>query len=149
MDADGWRLRGPGCWASFVSPTYSMSGCGGRPLLQPSALPEIPERRDRAGHHQHDRKRVAEVPVELWQDLEVHAIDAGDQRRRQEGDRGHREDLDDLVLVDVDEADRGIHQEVDLVEQEGSVAVERLDVAQDLPRLLELAGTEHAAAHHE
>jgi hypothetical protein len=81
--------------------------------------------------------------------LKVHAVHAGDQRGRQQRHAGHREDLDDLVLVDVDETDRGVHQEVDLVEQEGRVAVQRFDVAQDLARFLELLGIEHLAAHHE
>src|SRR6266404_4318878 len=111
-------------------------------LRQPATPTEIPEWRDRGGHHQHDRKRITEVPLQLGQYLEVHAIDAGDQGRRQEGDAGNRENLDDLVLVDVDETDGRIHQEVDLVEQERCVAVERFDVAQDLARLLELIGIE-------
>ena len=36
-----------------------------------------------------------------------------------------------------------------LSNRKARVAVERVDVAQDLARLLELLGVEHAAAHHE
>src|SRR5687768_15817398 len=72
--------------------------------LQPAALPEIPQGRDRAGDHQPERERVAVGPGQFREALEVHAVDRRDQGRRQDGGRGHREDLDDLVLVDVDEA---------------------------------------------
>ena len=79
-------------------------------LLQPTPLTEVPHRHQRRCHHQRQRKRVAPGLRELWHVLEVHAVDAGDQRGRQQGHAGHREDLDDLVLVDVDEADGGVHQ---------------------------------------
>ena len=82
--------------------------------------------------------------------MEIHAVDAGDEGRRQQGHRCHGEYLDDLVLVDVDEADRGIHQEVDLVEQEGGMAIQRLDVAQDLAGIIELVTVqEFSSAHQE
>ena len=106
-------------------------------LLQPTPLTEVPHRHYRTGRHQHDGKGVAPSLAEFRHVLKVHAVDAGNQRRWQQSHARHREDLDDLVLVDVDETDRGVHQEVDLVEQEGGVRVERIDVAQDLARLLE------------
>ncbi len=81
--------------------------------------------------------------------FEVHAVNAGDQRGRQHGDGSDGKNLDDLVLVDVDEADGDVHQEVDLVEQKSGVAVERVEVAQDLPRLLRLIGAEMAAAQQK
>ena len=37
---------------------------------------------------------------------------------------GIEENLDDLVLVDVDETNGGIHQEVDFFKQEGSMAIQ-------------------------
>jgi hypothetical protein len=52
------------------------------------------------------------MPAELRHELEVHAVAAGDQRRRQEDGGDHREDLDDLVLLDVDHTERGVEQEV-------------------------------------
>ena len=70
------------------------------------------------------------------------AADAGEHVDRHEDDAEGGQLRHALVLVDVDEADGGVHQEVDLVEQEGGVAVERVDVAQDLPRLLELLGVQ-------
>ncbi len=117
--------------------------------FQPAALAEVPHGPHRARHHQRDAVGVAIAPLQFRHELEVHPVHARDERGRQQRDARHREDLDDLVLVDVDEADRGVHQEVDLVEQERRVVVQRLDVAQDLPRILELLGVQHLAAHHE
>src|SRR3546814_11269551 len=56
--------------------------------------------------------------------IKVHAVDAGNHGGRQEHYGGNRKYFDDLVLLDVDEAERCIHQEVDLLEQEGGVAHE-------------------------
>ena len=77
-----------------------------------------------AGDHHCQCIGVAQAPVQLRHGLEVHAINAGDQGWWQQGHAGHRENFDDLVLVDIDKTDGGIHQEVDLVEQEGSVRIE-------------------------
>ena len=81
--------------------------------------------------------------------MKVHAVNAGDQCGWQQGHAGHRENFDDLVLIDIDEAHGGIHQKVDLVKQKSGVAVQRLDVAQNLTRFLKLFGIEHLGAHHE
>ena len=113
-------------------------------LLQPTPFTEIPHRHDRTSRHQHDGKGIAPGLAEFWHVLEVHAVNARNQSGWQQSDAGHREDLDDLVLVDVDETDCRVHQEVDLVEQKRGVVVERLDVAQDLTRLFELLCVEHA-----
>ena len=88
-------------------------------LAQPAFLVKEPEGQGDGDEHQAEGEGVAVVPVDFGEPaLEVHPVDAGDQRRRQHRDRSHREDLDDLVLVDVDETDGGVHQEVDLAEEE-------------------------------
>ena len=87
-------------------------------LLQPTASAEIPHRHHRTGHHQAKRIRIAPGLRQLRHVLKVHAVQAGNERWRQQSHAGHREDLDDLVLVDVDETDGGVHQEVDLFKQE-------------------------------
>src|SRR6185295_11528537 len=70
--------------------------------LEPAAPLEVGVRQDRGDDHQNYGHRVATDPGELRHEVKVHAIYAGDERRRQEYDRGHREDLDDVVLLDVD-----------------------------------------------
>ena len=42
--------------------------------------------------------------------LEVHAIDRRDKRRRQKDNGRDGENLDDLVLLQIDEAKRGVEQ---------------------------------------
>ena len=69
--------------------------------------------------------------MQFGHDVEVHAVDAGDHGGRQEHHRGDREDLDDLVLFDIDEALGGVHQEVDLLEQEGGVGHQGVQVVLD------------------
>jgi hypothetical protein len=61
--------------------------------------------------------------------VEVHAVDRGDEGGRQEQHRQHREDLDDVILLDVDEAEGGIEQDVDVVGEEGGAVGERGEVA--------------------
>ena len=61
--------------------------------------------------------------------LEVHAVDGADQRRRHQGHRQHREDLDDGVLLVVDHAERGVEQEGDLGREIADVVGQRLHVA--------------------
>jgi hypothetical protein len=55
--------------------------------------------------------------------LKIHPVEACHQRWGQQRDARNREYLDDLVLVDVDETDGGVHQEVDLVKQKGRVGL--------------------------
>src|SRR5476651_2271933 len=83
-------------------------------LFQPATVAEVQERRDGAADHQTPGPRITEGPFQLGHELEVHAVHAGDQGWRQKGHAGHREYLDDLVLVNVDETHGGVHQEVDL-----------------------------------
>ncbi|STT00557.1 Uncharacterised protein [Klebsiella pneumoniae] len=55
-----------------------------------------------------------------------------------------REDLDNAVLLDIDKTHRRLHQEVHLLEQRFVVRQQRFDIAQDLPRLLQLAAGRRA-----
>jgi hypothetical protein len=48
------------------------------------------------------------VPIELRHLLEVHAVDRGNDGRWHEDDRDHREELDDVVLNEVDAAERRV-----------------------------------------
>src|SRR5690606_40902168 len=50
--------------------------------LQPALALEIQVRGDARSDHQRDRPRVARQPVKLRHVVEVHSVDAGDQRRR-------------------------------------------------------------------
>ena len=68
--------------------------------------------------------------MQLGHDLEVHAIDRGEQGRRQEDHRHHREQLDDVVLLDGHEAEGRVEKELHLARQERGVFLDRLHVAQ-------------------
>src|SRR5699024_5644340 len=85
-------------------------------------------------YHQADGKWIAERPVQLGHDIEVHAVDTGDHGRRQKNHGGNGKDLDDLALLEVDKTDRGIHEEVDLVEQKRDVTHQRVHIGQDIAR---------------
>jgi hypothetical protein len=69
--------------------------------------------------------------------LEVHPVDRGDQRGRQEGGPGHGQELDDVVLLVADEAQRRLHHEGHVAGLEGGLVQQELDVPGDLgqPRL--------------
>src|SRR3954447_16955836 len=69
---------------------------GGR--LQPVDAPEEAVEREAQDEHHRNRRRVAEAPVELGHVAEVHAVDAGDQRRNGD-DRGPRGDLAHLLVL--------------------------------------------------
>ena len=97
---------------------------------------------DRRGDHGEDRDRVAEGPVELGHQAEVHAVDRCDERRRQEDHGRHGEDLDDGVLLDRDHAQGGVEEEGDLLGQEAGMLGEEAGVAGERlqPDALVLAG---------
>ena len=99
--------------------------------------------------HQQQCKRVAEVPVELGHEVEIHAVDAGDQRRRHEHHRDDREDLDDVVLLDVDQAERGFQQERGLRAEEAGVVRQRGDVAADRVKAVALLAGHRRGLLHE
>src|SRR5690349_8497763 len=82
--------------------------------LQPFFPFEDDEWQDGRNHHQRDRKRITVRPFQLGNVLEIHAVDRGDQGRRHHRHGGDGEYLDDVVLVDVDDADYGVLQELDL-----------------------------------
>src|SRR5258705_9851677 len=104
--------------------------------LQPAAAFEVDV--GEYGRHDHrcDCDRIAEGPGEFGHHVEVHAVDAGDQRRRHHSDGRDGEDLDDLVLFDVDETLRALQQEVHFLEQEVVVRQQRVDVADQIAQPL-------------
>ena len=59
--------------------------------------------------------------MQLRHILEVHAVDAGDQGRGYANHADHGHHLDDVALVDGDEAEHGIEEELQLL---GQVIVE-------------------------
>lgn len=72
--------------------------------------------------------------------LEIHPVDRRDQCRREKDHRSDREALDDRVLFDADQAERGVEQEGDLLRKEAGVVEQRADVLgkgfYSLPKLL-------------
>src|SRR5262249_38322017 len=83
--------------------------------LEPASAFEIKVRQHRGSNHKHESKRVAETPFQLWHEIEIHTVNRGNQRRRQEYDCDDRENLDDVVLLDVNHAEGSVQQEDDLV----------------------------------
>ena len=62
---------------------------------------------------------------------EVHAVDAGDHGRGQEHDGGNRENLDDGVLVNVDEAKGGVELERDGLGDMARMLAQGLGIARE------------------
>ena len=60
--------------------------------------------------------------------MEIHAVDTRHERRGHEDHGRHRKDLDDLVLLDVDEPQRGVLDIVQTLEAEIGMVDERVDV---------------------
>src|SRR5229473_1196351 len=96
---------------------------------QPTAALEIKIRQHRRDDHQGQGDGVAEAPIEFRHRLEVHSVDAGDQRRRHERDRGDGEDLDDAVLLDIDHPEQRVELEIDDAGNRGTVLRQRRHVA--------------------
>src|SRR5580692_12610424 len=103
-------------------------------LLTRRSQPFLPSEEQVGQHsstdHENQRRRITPSPLELRHDLEIHAVDRGDDRRRHEDDRQHREQLDDVVLREVDEAESRVEQELDLLRLEARILLKRLQVAQ-------------------
>src|SRR3569832_2403744 len=116
---------------------------------QPAAALEVPVGAETALDHKTDGDRVAKGPVELWHAVKVHAVDARDERGRHEDHGRDGEYLDDLVLLDVDEAVDRVHQKIHLVEQERGVRQQGIDVAHHVAYLLDLLLVELTVAQHE
>ncbi len=72
----------------------------------------------------------------------VHAVDAGNQGRWQEQHGRHREDLDDVVLLDIDHAERRFQQDSNLLAAERRVVGEPLYVATDGMKSVALLGAD-------
>ena len=108
-------------------------------LLEPAFPAKDIEGNDCRDEHQGKGKRIAEMQVELWHELEIHAVDRGHQRRRQEDHRGNGENLDDRVLLDIDEAERGIQQKADIGAKEGRMFGKTVHIARHgLAKLMRL-----------
>ncbi len=107
-------------------------------FLQPVLPLKVQIRCQAREDHKDNCARVAESPLQFRHKLEVHPVAGSDQRRRQEHNGYHREDLDDAVLLDVDKAHRRLHQEVHLLEQRLVMWQQGFDISQDLARLLQL-----------
>src|SRR6185437_4964019 len=84
-----------------------------RPTASNPAAPlEVEIRPDGAREHQPERDRVAIMPAELREIMEVHSVDSCDKRRRQEHDGRPGKQLHRRILLDADEAERSIEQEL-------------------------------------
>src|SRR6185503_21001175 len=70
--------------------------------LEPAPPLEPDEGNEGAGQDQGQPERVAPSPVEFGHELEVHAIEAGYQRRWDPHYRGDGEHLEQVVLLDCD-----------------------------------------------
>ena len=97
--------------------------------LEPSVSLEPEVRQDSGDDHENNRKGIAEQLFELGHRIEVHAVDAGHERRWQEDHGRDREYLYDRILLDVDEPQRRIEKEGDVVRQEPRMIDQRRQVA--------------------
>ena len=84
--------------------SFSCPRCQPRPRARQSQ-PFVLERprtapRDSRRHHEQQRERVAQRPAQLGHQVEVHAVDRRDERRREEDRRPRRDALDLLVLLE-------------------------------------------------
>ena len=82
-------------------------------FLHPLLIPEVPDGESRREYHQADGEQIAQRdgvarnlphPVQLGHKVEVHTVDTRDKRRGHEDNRCHRENLYNLILLDVNKA---------------------------------------------
>lgn len=73
------------------------------------------------GNHQKNSKWIAEPPMQLRHNVEVHSIQTGYQGRRQKDDRNHRKDFDDFVLLQIYKTEERILQVIKPVKTETGV----------------------------
>ena len=66
--------------------------------------------------------------MQLGHEIEVHTVHTGNQSRWQEYHIHHREDLDDLVLLDVNKTEESILQVVETIETKTRVFEQRIDI---------------------
>src|SRR5690606_88025 len=132
--------------------------------LEPAFLAEEIERNAYRDDHQSDGKGISIIPFGFRHQVEVHSVNARDQGRGHENDRGHGKYFDDLVLFDVHQTQEGILKVFQPMETEGGVFQQRVDVLDHDPELvvefarnvfaLEHAGDDalfiddHQAKHH-
>jgi len=102
--------------------------------LQQPLLLEVHDGQDR-GEDDHEHDEDEGPAVVGGGEADVHAVDAGDEGRGHEEHAGDGEYLDDLILLDVDEAERGLQQEGHLLRLLVGVVVHALDVAHDAAEL--------------
>ena len=85
--------------------SFSCPRCQPRPrgsgsaLLEPAVAPEQHPEHPAGDDHEHERERVPQRPVQLGHVVEVHAVDARDECRRERDGRPRRDPLDLLVLL--------------------------------------------------
>jgi hypothetical protein len=79
-------------------------------VLQPLAAAEEIQGAEGGQGHQSDREGEAIFPLESIDELEVHSINTRDQCRGHENYRCNRKDLDDFVLFDVNQTQKGVLQ---------------------------------------
>src|SRR5207249_8734469 len=95
LPTTGYRLPATGKDNAKV---FAVAGSQPAASSQPSRLAEPPVEIGAGPHHQRDRYGIAEAPVQLRHGLEVHAVDAGDERRHRHHRGAGSEPLHDLVL---------------------------------------------------
>src|SRR5215213_710395 len=83
------------CTSENTYATPSGKYCA-RSLLEPATVLEDQVQRSRDKHHQPQRERVAQDPVQLRHVIEVHPVDRTDERR---GEQDRRPGADLLYLV--------------------------------------------------
>jgi hypothetical protein len=74
------------------------------------------------------RSGTPERPFEFGHALEIHPVNGGDQRRRQQHHGSDREAFDNLILLKIDHPKRCVQEEAGLVRQIGRVIAESGDV---------------------
>src|SRR5262245_45401163 len=94
------------------------SGAAMAPSSQPTLALEPQVGDGRRDHHQQQGHRIAQGPAQFRHVVEIHAINRGDECRRHKHDGNDGENLYDLVLLQVDECQRGVKQEIGLVGEE-------------------------------
>ena len=72
--------------------------------------------------------------------LKIHPVNTRNQGGGEHSNRSDREDLNDFVLVDVHKANGCVHQKVQFIEQKFRVAIEGINITQNLTGVFELIG---------
>ena len=102
---------------------------------EPTLLAEPQQRPDPRQQHQDQGEGIAPDLRQLGHISEIHAVDRGHQGRGQEGDRGHRDDLDDRGLLDVDQTQGRRELEIDALGHRLGVGQQAGGVAAQAPQM--------------